>query len=389
MPEPKIDCIRPKRSLLAIVLTAIWSGALSDAGGEVPPAVSIRIEEAQLPEHIAYPFEKPEGYDSFVHFSYDLLQCTFVSRLWPGDGNRERVAFYEETDRRFHRTGAHPVPTESWVTATANTERAEHRIFQSEAVGRPVSFHIYLPTMYPMNPEKRFPVLYWLHGSGPGIEGIPALCNFFGNAMDQGLIPPMIIVFPNGLSHGMWCDSKDGLTPIETVFIDDLIPYVDANFRTIASREGRIIEGFSMGGYGAGRLGLKYATLFRAFSMMGAGPLQYPDFLVDDPNLQPLSLRRMLFEIVYGSDMEYYQDQSPWRLAEQMADLLPHDLSIRIMIGNEDSMLENNRALRDHFVELGIVHQYRELPGVGHQPMLTLIAIGPENWDFYSSVFGE
>ncbi len=389
MTEPNIYCIRLKRSPFTVVLTVIWAWSMSVAGREVPPVLSIRLEAAQMSEDISFSFQKPEGYDSFVQFSDDLSRWRFVSRFWAGDGRFERVAFSEEMDRRFYRLIAHPVPTESWVTAKAETDRAEYRIFHSEALGRPVSFHVYLPAVYAENTGQRFPVLYWLHGSGPGIKGIPGLCTYFGNAIDQGNIPPMIIVFPNGLQHGMWCDSKDGLLPMETLLIEDLIPYVDASFRTIASREGRIIEGFSMGGYGAGRLGLKYAGLFRAFSMMGAGPLQYPDFLVDDPNLNPLSLREMIFEKVYGSDMEYYREQSPWRLAEQMADLLPEDFSIRIMIGDEDSMLDNNRALHDHFVELGIAHQYRELPEVGHFPMRTLLAIGPDNWEFYRSVFGE
>ncbi len=389
MSRPTIKSICLKKSRWAILLTPIWSLALSATGGEVPPVLSIQLEKAQKPGDIAFSFEKPVGYDSFIQLSDDLSQWSFASRFWPGDGDREWVAFVKENDRTFYRQAAYPVTPETWVTAAANTARAEYRIFKSEAVERPVSFHVYLPAAYSTNVEKHFPVLYWLHGSGAGIEGITALCNYFGNAMDEGKTPPMIIVFPNGLANGMWCDSKDGLTPIESIVIDDLIPFVDANFRTIASREGRIIEGFSMGGYGAGRLGLKYAALFRAFSMMGAGPLQYPDFLVNDPNLNPLPLRQMIFEKVYGSDMEYYQTQSPWRLAEQEADSLPRDLSIRILIGDEDSMLDNNRALSDYFVELGIAHQYRELPGVGHQPMLTLIAIGSENWDFYRSVFGE
>lgn len=279
------------------------------------------------------------------------------------------------------------LPAEAWVTAIANTQRAQQHIFKSEALGHAVSFHIYLPHEYEKNPTIHFPVLYWLHGSGPGIQGIPFICSFFGNAMDAGNIPPMIIVFPHGHTYGMWCDSKDGSMPIETILMTELIPYVDATFRTIASRDGRIIEGFSMGGYGAGRLGLKYAEHFQAFSMMGAGPLQYPDFLVNDPNLNPLRARKAIFKMVFGDDPEYYQSQSPWRLAEDLADSLPDMLCIRIIVGEDDSMLKNNRALSAHFRELGIDHQYLELPGVGHSPMHTLLAIGDENWDFYRARF--
>lgn len=52
-------------------------------------------------------------------------------------------------------------------------------------------------------------------------------------------------------------------------------------------------------------------------------------------------------------------------------------------------MLDNNRALHTHFLSLGIAHEYRELAGVGHLPLVTLQSIGPDNWDFYRAIFGE
>ncbi len=163
-------------------------------------------------------------------------------------------------------------------------------------------------------------------------------------AVDMNGNPAMIIVFPHGHAHGMWIDSKDGAMPMETILMTELIPHVDATFRTLASRKGRLIEGFSMGGYGAGRLGLKYAGHILAFSMMGAGPLQYPDFLANDPNLNPLRARRAIFSTVFGDDPKYYQAHSPWRLAQERVDALADTLCMRIIIGEEDSMLENNRA---------------------------------------------
>ena len=89
---------------------------------------------------------------------------------------------------------------------------------------------------------------------------------------DKG-VPPMIVVFVNGLSKRLWTDSKDGRAPIETVFIDELIPRIDESMRTIPNREGRIIEGFSMGGYGAARIGFRHPELFGGISILAAGPL--------------------------------------------------------------------------------------------------------------------
>jgi S-formylglutathione hydrolase FrmB len=248
-----------------------------------------------------------------------------------------------------------------------------------------VSYHVYRPSAHQAEPERRFPVLYWLHGSGEGILGIPGLCQFFNDAINTGQIPPAMIVFPNGLTQGMWCDSKDGRTPVESMFISDLIPHIDATERTLATRNGRILEGFSMGGYGAGRLGLKHHHLFRAVSMMGAGPLQL-NFLEDDPNLAPINQRVQLFEQVWGSDMDYYLLQHPWTIAQTQTNNLPGDLRLRIIIGTADSLLANNRLFRDHLVSLQIPHEYMELNGIGHQPLPTVTSIGPSNWAFYTAV---
>ena len=103
---------------------------------------------------------------------------------------------------------------------------------------------------------------------------VSRLVTYFDRAVRSAYIPPVIVVFPNGLAESMWCDSKDGRVPMETIVVKELLPYIDRTFRTIASREGRMIEGFSMGGYGAARLGLKHHELFGAASVLGAGPLQ-------------------------------------------------------------------------------------------------------------------
>ena len=273
----------------------------------------------------------------------------------------------------------------SWVTAPVEAEGVKFATFKSSIVGEKVSYHVYLPTAYQEQPDRRFPVIYWLHGLGPGINGIPFLARHYGEAMDAGEIPPAIIVFVNGLPRGMWCDSKDGSTPVESMLVRDLIPHVDRTYRTIASREGRVLEGFSMGGYGAARLGLKYPSLFRGFSALGAGPLQL-DFLADGPGLQPLEMRRSLLEDVYGGDMNYFRAQSPWTLAEASRGKLPKDFKIRIVVGTGDNSRENNRALHERLDSLGIKNDYVEVPGVEHEPIGTLTGSRQSASEFYRAL---
>lgn len=284
-------------------------------------------------------------------------------------------------------TGSPPeLSGEPWVTEAASTSLADRQIFDSTITGEPVSYHIYLPPSYDAGSDS-YPVLYWLHGSGNGVLGIPWLATYFHSHITAGRIPPMIIVFPNGLPEGMWCDSKDGKTPVESILMQELIPLVDENFRTIADRRGRLLEGFSMGGYGAGRLGFKYPDVFRAFSLIGAGPLQL-DLLVDDPNLRPIADRQRIFEKVFGGDMDYFEQQSPWRIAEAAATNLPDDLIVRIVIGEEDFTLPYNQEFHDHLNALQVPHSYHEPAEVGHSPLAVFEALGPLNWTHYSTVFG-
>jgi enterochelin esterase-like enzyme len=162
----------------------------------------------------------------------------------------------------------------AWLTPQVESPCVAYHTFDSTAAKSRVSFHLYTPAAYERDTEKRFPVVYWLHGSGGGLAGIPKVAAHFDAAIEAGKTPPCFIVFVNGLVEGMYVDWKDGSTPLETVIVKELVPHIDSTYRTIATREGRLLDGYSMGGYGAARLGFKYHDLFRSVSMMGGGPLQ-------------------------------------------------------------------------------------------------------------------
>jgi len=271
-----------------------------------------------------------------------------------------------------------------WTTVPVTAPRVQYRTFQSAAAGTSVSFHIYTPPTYDLQPLRRFPVLYWLHGAGSTTAGIGPMTGWFSNAMALGLLPPMVIVYPNGTPYGMYCDAADGSTPIETVIINELIPHVDANFRTIAAQSGRILEGFSMGGYGTGRLGIRHSGLFCGISMLAAAPLQ-----VDFPNAPPdapipPARRDMIFKDVWNSDPALVLAANPWTLAAVHAPALTaNDVLIRITIGGDDSGLAPNIDFHNRLTGLGIPHTFNMYPGVGHQTIPLLSAIGPSNWSFY------
>src|SRR5205085_11565861 len=106
----------------------------------------------------------------------------------------------------------------------------------------------------------RYPVLYLLHGLTGNYTnwarmGVPR----YARAYD------LIVVMPDGGNawYVNWAKSEDGQkNDWEDAIIKDLIGHVDASSRTVAQREGRAINGLSMGGYGALMLGLKHPDLF-------------------------------------------------------------------------------------------------------------------------------
>lgn len=271
-----------------------------------------------------------------------------------------------------------------WVLPEADAPRLQRVLFDSKAAGEPVSCYVFTPESCHAAKEPRFPVLYWLHGSGGSSPGSAAqVAQRYGEAMRTGKVPPMFMVFPNGLPMGMWCDWKDGTVKLETMFIEELIPHIDRCFHTQAKREGRIIEGFSMGGYGAARLGFKHPQLFAAVSLLGAGPLQ-PDFN-EAPRAGPRG-RDQVLGTVYGGDMAFYRSQSPWLIVEQNVEKLRSGLLIRQIIGDRDETLGFNREFKQHLDALKIPHTYRQLPDIPHNPNLVLNALGEENWAFYRRV---
>ncbi len=267
-----------------------------------------------------------------------------------------------------------------WVTTPVAAPNVSQQVFFSSAVGAPVSYHVYLPDAYATQPQRRFPVLYWLHGSNSVLTGIAPVSGYFDAAIDAGRIPPLIVVFANGLPQGMWCNAESGLQPVESMVVDDLLPEVDARFRTLAQASARLVEGFSMGGYGAARLALLYPDRFAAASMLGAGPLQL-DFLVDDPNLQPIEVRQRILAEVYGNSPAVFEARSPWRLAEQYPPAPGYRL--RQVIGTLDFTLGPNREFHAHLDALGISHDYIEVPNVVHSVPGIINTLGDGFWSFH------
>lgn len=273
-----------------------------------------------------------------------------------------------------------------WVTAEVKAPRIEFRSFESKIVGAKVSYHVYTPLAYD-NPNSRLPVLYWLHGTEGGVSGVRRVAELFHDAIQAKKQPAMLVVFVNGLPRRLWADSKDGSAPVETVFVKELIPEVDKQYRTNAKREGRILEGFSMGGYGAARIGFKNPDLFAGVSILAGGPLDL-EFKGPRAIHNPMLRKQILIEVC-SSDMEYFKAISPWLIAESSAEKLREQkMVIRQAVGSRDNTRDLNVKFHERMESLKVPHEFVELPEVTHDAKALLDALGERNGKFYRRALG-
>lgn len=177
-----------------------------------------------------------------------------------------------------------PVAAADPVTSPAYVDVAGARIVgQSQLTARtlaltiatpsfaaPTVVEVTLPTGYQADPHKSWPVTYYLAGTNRDHTAFRAVYN--GEALTASY--PSIIVSPNA-DAGMWSDwlnlGAGGPPMYETFVSAQLIPLIDANFRTIARRSQRAVMGESMGGYGAMMMAARHPDLFvAAASLSGA-----------------------------------------------------------------------------------------------------------------------
>lgn len=124
----------------------------------------------------------------------------------------------------------------------------------SVALGKPITYSLYKPAASPP-PGRRWPVLYLLHGGGPGeadwldAGGIAASMD---KAIAEGRMPPTVVVMPRA-GNSWYVDNPDdkGEGAMETALTRDLVAAIDSSLPTAACRQARAVAGLSMGGYGA------------------------------------------------------------------------------------------------------------------------------------------
>jgi putative tributyrin esterase len=148
---------------------------------------------------------------------------------------------------------------------------AVRQVLQAASLdGAELPYRVFVPANYGKT-DRRYAVLYLLHGlSGDENDWWQRT-----HLPEYAARYQLIIVMP-GVGDTWYANSASNpKARYESVIVSDLIPYIDAHYRTIAGPEGRAIAGLSMGGLGAMKFALRYARLF-AFAGSFSGALDVP-----------------------------------------------------------------------------------------------------------------
>ena len=160
--------------------------------------------------------------------------------------------------------------------------RVQQILFPSKSTNTQRRAFVYTPPEYDKNLDKRYPVLYLQHGWG---EDETAWSNqgranlIMDNLIAEGKIRPFLIVMTYGMTNevrfGGLASFKIG--PFQTVLVDELIPYIDANFRTLADQPHRAMAGLSMGGMETKQITLANLDKFSHIGLFSGGSISLDD----------------------------------------------------------------------------------------------------------------
>jgi S-formylglutathione hydrolase len=266
---------------------------------------------------------------------------------------------------------------------------------------------IYLPPSYATERNRRYPVVYLLHGYtgtdlgyfGPtGRQAHVGAERAFANSTAR----EMILVMPNAMNAfgGSMYSNSVTAGNWEGYIADDLVAYMDKNYRTIAMRDGRGLAGHSMGGYGAIRIAMKRPDVFAAMYALSScclnegtvrpgrsnepsaaelvtsidevrgtrggaqGTLARAAAWAPNPANPPLYLDLPTKKGEVQPDVAVrWAANSPVAMLDQYVPNLKKYKAIALDIGLQDGLITGNQLLVDRMKRFGIAHTFETYEG--------------------------
>jgi enterochelin esterase-like enzyme len=264
-----------------------------------------------------------------------------------------------------------------WVNAPKTTNPTlKHRTLHSESMKRDVGYSIYLPPAYEASGQK-YPVIYWLHGSGGNELSGARIADYLDKAIAAGQARPVIMVFPNGGRKTEYRDWPDQNVMPESMIIRELIPHIDATYRTEGSAQGRALEGMSMGANGALKLAFKYPEFFSSVVAYAGSYKRLPL----DGYFPGIAAEQQAW--IAKLSQWYSPEDDVFELAKKNGGRMGR-LRIRFVAGTKDIALGDAESLHSWLKELGLAHEYEMLLGVGHDTEAYYRKSGTRGFQFHA-----
>lgn len=156
--------------------------------------------------------------------------------------------------------------------------RVQQILFPSKSTNTSRRAFVYTPPEYEKDLSKRYPVLYLQHGwgedeTGWSNQGLVHL--IMDNLLAEGKIKPFLIVMTYGMTNEIQFGGLRNfdIRPFQTVLVDELIPYIDANFRTLSDQPHRAMAGLSMGGMETKTITLNNLDTFSHIGLFSGGTI--------------------------------------------------------------------------------------------------------------------
>ncbi|MDF2157056.1 alpha/beta hydrolase family protein [Algoriphagus sp. CAU 1675] len=240
----------------------------------------------------------------------------------------------------------------------------------SSAMNKTLKAAVTTPSTYQSN-EKSYPVIYLLHG------GSGSFSDWHQKVTEPGLVNRMaeeqdlIIVTPGvGPSCYYYDSPKMDSVRYETYLIQELIPFVDENYRTLNQRESRAITGLSMGGHGAIWLSARHPELFVAAGSM-SGVMNIDTRMWKVPE-EFGTLRSTQQKAMLGEDLNYDGPEfNSYTAVGYVGKMKENGLHLILDCGVDDFLIATNRQMHQLLLENGTPHEYIERPGAHTWPYWT------------------
>jgi enterochelin esterase-like enzyme len=259
---------------------------------------------------------------------------------------------------------------------------------------------VYLPPSYASQPNRRYPVVYTLHGYGLHAQQWVGFANVAGleRGLAAGISKEMILVAPDAFSlhNGSFYSNSKTTGDWEAFVAEELVKYIDSHYRTIADRTSRGLAGHSMGGYGTWRIGMKHPEVFSALYPMSAccaldtaEPTPAMKELVgiskEDAQKLPFTQKSPLargaawssnaaspplfLDLPVKDDKQRATVAAKWMansvlvMLEQYAPNLKKMKAITFSVGTQDGLLQGNRDMDEALTAFGVSHSFETFEG--------------------------